>query len=185
MPLGAGAVPREDLRARVADTAGVHGQPGLGGHTDVRREGYSSEGSPPAFRGAAARLADRRQKRAMAATAAVRAPRKKEVEECEALTKDLAERGRKLLRKQGEEVPHARRATQEDNHAACRAYLDHCCDVMRQQEERKTSPAKEPKEPKEAKDPKEAKKPSGAKVAAAPPTQPLTSAAKGRRAPSR
>lgn len=74
-----------------------------------------------------------------------RAPRKKEIEECETLTKELASKGRALLRKQGEEVPHARKATKEDNQAACRAYLDHCYEVMdiASQKNKATKTAKE------------------------------------------
>lgn len=56
-----------------------------------------------------------------------RAPRLRDVEACATLTKELAAKGRSLLKKQGEEVPPARKASPEESRAACYAYLDHCC----------------------------------------------------------
>lgn len=55
-----------------------------------------------------------------------RAPRLRDVEACATLTKELAAKGRSLLKKQGEEVTPARKASPEESRAACYAYLDHC-----------------------------------------------------------
>jgi hypothetical protein len=115
------------------------------------------------------------------AAAPLRAPRRKEVEECRALTDELTEKGRKHQKKVGVAVPHARQATDEDNYEAARAYFDRCWDIRRQQLAKDT-PTKDKKAPPAAKKtpPRQRSRDKEDQL-----LQPLTSAAKGRRAPSR
>ena len=65
------------------------------------------------------------------------AARKSEVDRCSALTKEMATKGRAILKKAGEDVPDGRKASLEDNAIACRAYLDHCCSVVDREYQKK------------------------------------------------
>jgi hypothetical protein len=113
--------------------------------------------------------------------APTRAPRRREVEECRALTDELTQKGRKHQKKIGVAVPHARQATDEDNYEAARAYFDRCWDIRRQQSAKDT--AKDT--PKKAPPAAEKALPRQQRASRDKGTLdqfPLTSAAKGRRA---
>lgn len=90
-----------------------------------------------------------------------RRPAKKERDLCQTIARELANKGRVVLRRQGEEVTPAKKATAEENRAACHAYLDHCLKIA--EEERS-----EPRRQKRAKSPRQRRAATAAASAPAP-----------------
>lgn len=57
-------------------------------------------------------------------------PRKKEVEACDALMRDLTNKGRAHMKRQGIIVPRATSATREENNAACLVYMERAFELL-------------------------------------------------------